>query len=531
MEQKKINKNPLQRHIFSFLKPSDQLKISLVSKAYLNVFCSLYSIDPSQFFSFLQYLHLFFELKKLDPQSEYCNFPNEIDLYRIISPKDGDKNTVHMAVAFFLNSVSLKSYKYMLYISSENELQAQINIIRHLSAAEKYSYVIRGEESDLSRNSLFELSKLLSKYTPVNYFDKVTEYCINSFIPHSLYFVDLDTIPIDKAIEYSIKFPNRIQRLQCNNEKESKDKLNQLALLNNISLVQLPNPFFELYSSCKNIKHVSFLGNDTISIPDDFDCSKVETLDTVGFNEETLDHLIKIIGKFPNLKHLLFSTWCPFQNDSFFFFFNAVKAPNLTRLQFEAQFLNDDANFDFILQRFPKLACFEIEEHESMDFSYKFSPVFSCEKTQMSMECLEKLIRNYLIKDYKTLSLTLSQKSEDEVLDYFTSKKEIMNKVKQVYFYGPSNKLIDHVKTLTINSNEIRGDFKHVDHLVIEIDINQHDVINFVKKVNPIILDINKEEDNLAEHPFLKDIPSLKFILMKGVLKYVKKDNAFIKLE
>lgn len=530
-KEKKIPINPLLKNIFSYLEPQDQIKIALSYKNYLNIFCSLYSIKSSQFSFFLQYLHLFCELKKVDPNSKYCNYPNEIDFYRIQSQKGVNRNTIYMAVAFYLNSLTSNSHNYILNISSEEELKAHINIIKHLNNANKYSFMFQQNQTELPIESLLELSKLLKRYSPMNYLDKVTKHCIKTLIPHDLYFVDLDSISIDKVIEYSTKFPNKIQRLQCNNENESKDKLKHLAMLNSISLVHLPNPFFELYTSCKNIKHVSFLSNDNVTIPNDFDCSNVESLDTIGFTDETLDQLIETINKFPNLKHLQFSTWCIFQNDSFFSFFKAINVPNLTKLECEAQFLDDDADFDFIINKFPKLKRFRLEEHESMDFSYKFDPVFSCEKTQMSMECLEKLIRNYLIKDNNTISLTLSQKSENIILDYFTPKKDIMSRIKQVYFYGPSNKVIESVKTLTINSKDIQGDIKHVDCLVVEEDINQKIIIDYVKKVTPIILDINSENEDLTLYQFLENIPSLRFILFKGLLKYVKRQNAFVKLD
>lgn len=379
-----------------------------------------------------------------------------------------------------------------------------------------------------------------------------------------IHFIDLDKhVTLDEMIEYSKLFPNRLIAMDCYTEMD-KDKIKQIADLNSESLIYIPSCQLNLYRSCKNISTI-FGGRDFFpkKTPNDFDFSKITKIICCNFDnelpkegEEIDDYLsqfdkneiekfeqkmkdevemdedeillskykilklIFLIHKCQNLKKLEFSTSGSLNNIELKFFFSLLKLPKLKTIYIEGFDLDEEYNFETLLNHCPNLEIVHIEEHCTMSFSYNILPCYHCENCHMDFPSMEKLIKNYLNeKPYHLLKIDGGGEI-DEWLNYFKDKKEIMNRIRFFNFEPNESNIINIESAKQIRLQKaLVFNIEKIGLLNIEKPVENTEIQKIIKMKPDIIsssVEISKETvDKLRE-----SIPNLKVIIAKDEIAY-----------
>ena len=117
--------------------------------------------------------------------------------------------------------------------------------------------------------------------------------------------------------------------------------------------------------------------------------------------------------------------------------------------------LDEDYNYENVFRNLPLLESIQIEEHQTMNWTYEISPIFLAERKRISFHCLEKLIRNYLSgSDDRDLELQFDYEF-DQFWDYFKFKQDIISRISKLYGVGVSFSLESYFKGIVNNYNPI----------------------------------------------------------------------------
>ena len=109
-----------------------------------------------------------------------------------------------------------------------------------------------------------------------------------------------------------------------------------------------------------------------------------------------------------------------------------IKCKKVKNIKGTCEDLEEDYNYEKVFKNLPLLESFNIEEHQTMNWTYEISPIFLAERKRISFPLLEQLIRNYLKgSDDKALSLHFDDEF-DQFWEYFKDKKDIISRVNEL---------------------------------------------------------------------------------------------------
>lgn len=452
--------------------------------------------------TFLKYFKIFQSLYTTETSTSYANYFHKVslfDLQNINSIKNED--SFLKAITAFINEVTHDKKKIYLDFSNDETVTKIIKVLKGLKDPKKFIYVLKGENIDFSKHKeIFQYMEMLNE---PNFFDEFTKKAIEEQIDVAkLYYVDLDQINIDKALEYCKKYPNRIRELYSFENKEY-EKIQQVCELNIESLIRVPNCRIDLYSKLKNIQIIT-INSEALPnpLPENFCYDTVKELETIFIEDDTeekLNEALNLINKCPNVEVVSFSTLGELTQEQFFNIFTKTTSKKIRKIEVTCQEFDDQPDFTPIFENLPKLAIMNIDCHCSMDFMFSLHPCISCEKFAPSNENLEKLLTNYLKEDEGNYIDGKFEAEFEGFYEYFKDKKEIMMRFNSCMGGDCANHEVPYVRELNVDSLDCIKECiaKKVETLNIMIPIDD-EVKKFVAKVQPDFVKIKegKLDDN-----------------------------------
>ena len=174
----------------------------------------------------------------------------------------------------------------------------------------------------------------------------------------------------------------------------------------------------------------------------------------------------------------------------------------------------------------PLLEKINIEEHQTMMWTYEISPIFLAENKRLAFPLLEQLIRNYL-KGSPDRDIKLEFDEEfNEFWDYFKDKKDIISRVSKLYGSYLDISLDEYFKVI-ISQYEPIDKIKDAKYYYCIVESPYDDkIFKFIKrnKIEYLFI-LNGGNVNFDE---LKECDELKFVFdnnTKNFLYRNKEDN------
>jgi len=473
------------------------------------------NMDVTQTKLFLKYFQKFDILSSfLD--SEYVNYFNRICLTDLKENDELTDENFAKAISIFIKEKPQNKNKKLYYVSlfSENDIKINVLILSQLDY-KSFKYEVSYDNIDFKKN--LDIFKYISTYGSYD-FENLTKEIINNQIDApSLNCVNLNNISIDKVLNYSKKYPNRIKRIDFYDFNEY-EKLKELIELNKDSLTNYPisNPQFLVPLENAHIISISELIKDMNNI--NYDLTKITCVNGIwiDYEEDKEDILINLLNKCPNLEELAFSQVC---SDSFFKVLENIKCPKVKVIYAICEDLNRDYDWSKVFENLPLLEKLSIEEHQTMCWSYEISPIFLAENKRLSLPLLEQLIRNYL-NGSQERDITLQFDDEfDEFWDYFKDKKDIISRISKLYGTAVNFDLDTYFK-LNITEYEMQEEFKDAKYYFCFVQVPFNEKIMDIIKKNKIeyLFILNGGDVNLEE---LKKCDDLKFIFDKETKEFL----------
>jgi hypothetical protein len=486
-----------------------QIEQAIQSKTTSNPeLCKQLDINENDLSYFLNQYNIFTTLSKTSIEREYANFFNETNIIELELSQPHQPSTFIKAMSTFINNKMNHKPKFHLKFETEKDISTTLSLLSLIPNADKFKYVISGDK-ELPYYNYINLFTYVKRYSNLDFFQKTYQYIINNLIEvNQIYYLNLDKVDILKVIEYSKKFPNKINRLYSFDNQEY-EKIKEVVELNKDSLIQLPNERLDLYTMCKNIEILD-LSSQALptEIPADFDFTKIKKIKTIRFedieDENETNIYLNYFNKCPNLEVLSFSNFVNLSGEFFFSFFPKVNTPNLRKIQANIFDFEENENYDPIFAQFPKLEKLNLEEHDSMNHHYTVSPVFSCENNHISVENLEKLALNYINRNkYNYLRFKLSSDFE-EMLEHLKQNEVIMKRVIDISMYGSDGQIDEELRKcqscIKMNHKDVTYKYNSVKGMYINnpnIDVTK--MKEFLLKVQPECVISNKLEIDVKE--------------------------------
>ena len=192
------------------------------------------NMDISQTKLFLKYFQKF-DIFSSFLDSEYVNYFNRICLTDLREKDELTDENFAKAISIFIKEKPQNKNKKLYYVSlySENDIKLNVLILSQLNY-KSFKYELSYDDKiDFKKN--LEFFKYIST-DDIYDFDKLTKEIIDKQIDTPLLnYVNLNDISIDKVLNYSEKYPNRIKRIDFYDFQEF-GKLKQLIELNKDSL-------------------------------------------------------------------------------------------------------------------------------------------------------------------------------------------------------------------------------------------------------------------------------------------------------
>ena len=474
------------------------------------------NMDISQTKLLLKYFQKFDILSSfLD--SEYVNYFNRICLTDLKEKDELTNENFAKAILIFIKEKPQNKNKKLYFVSlySENDIKLNILILSQLDYKSFKYEVSYDDKIDFKKN--LDIFKYIST-DDIYDFEKLTKEIIDNQIDApSLNCVNLNDIPIDKVLNYSEKYPNRIKMIDFYDFNEY-EKLKQLIELNKDSLTNYPisNPQFLIPLENSHIFSMSEIIEDMDNI--NYDLSKITCVNKiwVDYEGEKTDKLIKLLNKCPNVEKLYF---LGISSDNLFKVLENIKCPKVKKIIAQCEDLDRDDDWAKVFENLPLLEEISIEEHKTMWWTYEISPVFLAEYKRLSFPLLEQLIRNYLNgSQERDITLQFDYES-DEFWDYFKDKKDIISRVSKLHGAGV-NFDIDTYFKLNITEYEMQEGFKDAKYYFcfVQVPFNEK-IMNIIKK-NKIeyLFILNGGDVNLDE---MKKFDDLKFIFIKKTKEFL----------
>jgi len=472
--------------------------------------------DVSQTKLLLKYFQKFDILSSL-LDSEYVNYFNRICLTELKEKDELTDENFAKAISIFIKEKPQNKNKKLYYVSlhSENDIKLNVLILSQLDYKSFKYEVSYDDKIDFKKN--LDIFKYIST-DDIYDFEKLTKEIIDNQIDApSLNCVNLNDIPIDKVLNYSEKYPNRIKMIEFYDFQEY-EKLKQLIELNKNSLTNYPisNPQFLVPLENAYIFNMSELIKDIDKI--DYDLTKITCVNKIMIDYEGDQEkiLINLLNKCPNLEELDF---CDVGSDKLFSVLENIKCPKVKIISATCEDLDRDYDWSKVFENLPLLEEISIEEHQTMCWTYEISPIFVAENKRISLPLLEQLIRNYL-NGSQERDIKLQFDDEfDEFWDYFKDKKNIISRVSKLFGTAVNFDLDSYFK-LNIGEYEMKEEFKEAKYYFCFVEVPFNEKIMNVIKRNKIeyLFILNGGDVNFDE---LKKCDDLKFIFDKKTKEFL----------
>ena len=483
-------------------------------------------MDISQTKLFLKYFNKFNILSSL-LDSNYLNYFNKICLTDLREKDELTDKNFAQAIIIFIKEKRKGKNIYYVSLHSENDVNLQILILSQLEY-KSYKY-------ELSLSNL-DLKNHLEIFNYVTYVDDhyIFEGLINELIDNlidspSINYVSLNNMQFDKILKYSRKYPNRIKHIDFYDFKEY-DKLKELLELNKESLISYPHNVMKYLIPLKNAFIFNF-NELNEEINDNYDLTKITRININNIeyyledsNEVTngSNSLINLLNKCPNAEYLCF---CDIGSENFLHILENVNCPKVKRIYATCEDLNRDYDWSLVFEKMPLLEELDIEEHQTMCWTYQISPVFLAENKRLAFPLLEQLIRNYL-NGSPDRDITLQFDDEfDEFWDYFKNKKDIISRVSKLYG-NCVNESLDSYFKVTIGQYETVDQIKDAKYYYCFVETPfEEKTLEFIKrnKIEYLFI-LNGGSVNFEE---LKKCKDLKFVFdkLEKNFYYLNKEN------
>ena len=457
--------------------------------------------------SFVNYFKIFQNLYDKSIPTSFANYFNKVSLFDLGNVnKIKNEDSFLKAISTFINEVTCDKKKIFFELSNEESIQKVLKVLKALKTPKKYVYYVtkakpkkKGElptlDIDFAKNK--EIFELMDKVEDKNFFSDFVKKAIEEQIDVArIYYANLDELPIDKVIDYSTKYPNRIKELYAFDNKEY-EKIQKICELNSESLVRTPNCKIDLYSKLKNIEAITINSEPLPKpLPDNFNYSSVKELDTIFVeddSEEKTNQALELINKCPNLEVVSFSTFGELTQEQFFNIFTKTTSKKIRQIQATCTDFDENVDLTPIFQNLPKLSKFNIDCHCSMEFRFSLLPCISCERFAPSHPLLEQLLSNYIQEDEDHYILANFAQDFQEFYDYFKDKKEIMKRFERISGRACENCDVPYVSELTVKKpREINNIIaKKIEVLNILCPLND-DIKKFIENKKPDFLKIKE---------------------------------------
>ena len=453
--------------------------------------------------TFLQYFKLFQLLYETESSTSFANYFHEISLLELEKVnKIKNEDSLIKAVATFINEVTFNKKKVVFELSDDASIQKVLKVLKLLKEPKKYLYVFKeGKQTTdnpkmtIDFKKYTELFDFIDKIEDPEFFDNFVGQAIREQIDVAkIFYVNLDKISIDKVLEYSKKYKNRIRELYAFDNRDY-DKIKKICDLNCESLIKTPNCKIDLYSNLKNIEIITFNSQPMPnSLPKDFNYDSVKSLEYILYEENKKSLIMELINKCRNLEKISFGS-SELSKDEFFEIFTKTTSKKIREIWTEAYDMEEEVDFTPIFINLPKLSRFGLELHASMEFLYSLLPPISCERITLAFPLLEQLLRNYIQEDESNFINACFYHDFDEFYDYFKDKIDILNRFESFEGGQFLNSEIPYLKQLNVEKSDDvkRCIAKKIGDLIINCPLDD-ELKNFIDKVKPNFV-IIKEGD------------------------------------
>ena len=385
------------------------------------------NIDIKQTNLIIKYIKRFLILSSI-LDSRYMNYFNKTNLLDLREKDElTDENFSKAIVLFIKEKQNKKKLLYMVKLIDENDIKMNILILSQLDY-NNYEYEVEyNKELNLKNNlNIFKyIYNLVDEYI-FNTLSK--ELILNKIDSPLIPYLNLNDSNYQNILEYSKEYPNRIRYLDCYGFEP--EKLMELLELNKYSLKSYPHGIFKNLIPLPNATIFNLINFNLDGFnQSNFDFSKIKEvkIDNIGMNQE--NNYINFLNKFINLEILEF--W-DIDSETLFKVIENIKCKKVKNIKGTCEDLEEDYNYEKVFKNLPLLESFNIEEHQTMNWTYEISPIFLAERKRISFPLLEQLIRNYLKgSDDKALSLHFDDEF-DQFWEYFKDKKDIISRVNEL---------------------------------------------------------------------------------------------------
>ena len=388
------------------------------------------NIDIKQAKLMIKYIKRFCILSSI-LDSQYMNYFNKINLFDVREKDELTDENFAKAIVLFIKEKQRNKKLYMVKLNDEKDIKINILILSQLDYY-NYEYNVEyNKELNLKNNlNIFKyIYNLIDEYE----FKSLSNELISNKIDSPLIpYLNLTNSNYQDILDYSKKYPNRIRYLDCYGF--DPEKLKELLELNKNSLKSYPHGIFKYLIPLPNAKIFNII-NFNLDESNQKDCnfSKIKEviIDNIGINQE--NNYINFLNNFNNLETIEF--W-DIDSETLFKIIENIKCKKVKIIKGTCEDLDDEYNYEKVFQNLPLLESFNIEEHQTMNWTYEISPIFLAERKRLSFPLLEQLIRNYL-KGSKERTIKLQFDDEfDQFWEYFKEKKDIISRISELYGAG-----------------------------------------------------------------------------------------------
>ena len=475
--------------------------------------------------SFLNYFKIFQTLYDTHPPTQYANYFHCTSLFDLEKVNKINNNDSFLkAIATFINEVTFSKKKIFIEFSTEDSVANAIKVLKMLKDPKKYLYCLhmaRPKVADIDFIKFVEIFEYIDNIEDVHFFEDCAKKIIEDKINvGKLYYVNLDQIPVDKVIEYSTQYPNKIKELYAFENKEY-DKIKKVCDLNSETLIRIPNCKLDLYPNLKNVEIVTINSEPLPDpLPDNFNYSSVKNLETIFIeddSEEKTNFAIELMNKCPNLEKVSFATFSELTQEQFLKIFSTTKSKKIKEICVTCQEFEEGIDFAPIFKNLPKLSKFRVDCHCSMDFLYALHPIISCEKVAPTYPILEQLINNYLNEDEDNYLKGEFPNDFEPFFEYFKKKENIMNRFEKIWGDSASTFELPYFSHLIINKSAEIAKFnvKKVGtvHVLCPVDDK---IKQFLEKVKPDFIKVKEGKlddsvSNATKIVYCADTGDMKF--------------------
>ena len=476
---------------------------------------SILGIDDNQSKLFLKYFHKFDILSSL-LDSNYTNYFNKICLIDLREKDEITDEVFAKAIITFIKEKRKNKKLYYINIQSENDINIHSLILSQLDYNSFIFTISYDKKLDLTK--YLKIFNYISNLDDYEYaFESLTKELIDKEIDSpKIFYVNLNDIPLNKLLQYSRKYPNRIKYIDFYDFKEYA-QLEELLELNKESLICYPHSNIKYLIPLKNayIFNISEYGEEI-----NYDLTKITSVNNIWteYGNTNYDHFaIEFLNKCPNVEKIQISET---SSENLLNILRNINCPKVKEIISICENLEKDQNWSKIFQNMPLLEKISIKEHHNKCWAYEISPIFTAEKKRLAFPLLEQLILNYL-KGSPDRDICLEFDDEfDQFWDYFKDKKEIISRISKLDGDCINISLDTYFKAIISKNEPKLKDAKYY-YCIVEKSFDKN-IFDFVKK-NKIeyLFILNGGNVNCEE---FKECEELKFVFDKNTKTFLLRD-------